>query len=222
MLLMNGEIRMEQRILKVYGKSCSVPLKVVPGHFATSHSHVNYYIDMTTLKTRLSEAEQIAKTLASKYISSTVVDTVVCLDGTQVIGALLAQELTRAGLLSMNAHGTIYVVAPETNGSSQLIFRDNIQPMIAGKHVLILMASVTTGITARKGVECVSYYGGMLTGICAIFSDVDSVEGSEVNAVFHKSEDLPDYMSCSVHECPLCRSGQKLDALINGFGYSQL
>ena len=25
-------------------------IKIIPGHFATSHSHVNYYIDMTSIK----------------------------------------------------------------------------------------------------------------------------------------------------------------------------
>ena len=151
---------MEKRIVKLYAKNNTVPLKVVPGHFATNHSHVNYYIDMTTLKTRLSEAGSVAASLAGLYMTNTIVDTIVCLDGTQVIGTLLAQELTRAGYLSMNAHGTIYVVTPEYNSNSQMIFRDNIQPMIQGKHVIVLMASVTTGITIRKSMECISYYGG--------------------------------------------------------------
>lgn len=141
---------MEKRIVKLYAKNNTVPLKVVPGHFATNHSHVNYYIDMTTLKTRLSEAGSVAASLAGLYMTNTIVDTIVCLDGTQVIGTLLAQELTRAGYLSMNAHGTIYVVTPEYNSNSQMIFRDNIQPMIQGKHVIVLMASVTTGITIQK------------------------------------------------------------------------
>lgn len=30
-------------------------LRVAKGHFATSHSHINYYIDVTTQKSRLSE-----------------------------------------------------------------------------------------------------------------------------------------------------------------------
>ena len=33
-----------------------INLKVVPGHFATNHSHINFYMDMTTLKVRHSEA----------------------------------------------------------------------------------------------------------------------------------------------------------------------
>ena len=30
-------------------------LRVARGHFATSHSHINYYIDVTMQKTRLSD-----------------------------------------------------------------------------------------------------------------------------------------------------------------------
>ena len=40
-------------------------LRVAKGHFATSHSHINYYIDVTTQKTRLSEAKAVAKELVS-------------------------------------------------------------------------------------------------------------------------------------------------------------
>ena len=36
-------------------------LRVAKGHFATSHSHINYYIDVTTQKSRLSEAKAVAK-----------------------------------------------------------------------------------------------------------------------------------------------------------------
>ena len=191
---------MEHRLIKLYSKSHTVPLKVLPGHFATNHSHVNFYIDITTLKTRVSEAEEVARTLAGKYMMNTVVDTIVCLDGTQVIGALLAQEL-------------------DANG--QLLFRDNLQPMVRGKHVLILMASATTGITIRKSAECVQYYGGEVAGMCAIFSAVKQAEGHEVHAVFHL-EDVPEYQSFAPHDCPLCKAGMPIEALVNSFGYSKL
>lgn len=212
---------MEQRTVKLYERGMSVPLKVVAGHFATNHSHVNYYIDMTTLKSRVSEASEVAKLLAGKYVMNTVVDTIVCLDGMQVVGTLLAEDLTMSGSHSMNSHNTIYVVTPEFNSNSQLIFRDNIQPMIDGKHVLILMASVTTGITIRRSAECVSYYGGKVVGVAAIFSAVDDVEGYPIHSVFTRNV-LPDYHSCAPMQCPLCRAGQKIDALVNSFGYSKL
>ena len=175
---------MENRTFKIMSKNSNLPLKVASGHFATNHSHVNFYIDMTTLKTRQSEAEAAAKALVPHYIANTVVDTILCLDGTQVIGAYLAQELNRSGFMSINAHQTIYVVTPEYDGNGQMIFRDNIQPMIRGKHVLILMASVTTGITVRKSAECIQYYGGMAAGVCAIFSAVTEVEGMRIISSF--------------------------------------
>ena len=175
-----GGYSMEDRIFKITSKNSNVPLKIAHGHFATNHSHVNYYIDMTTLKTRQSEAEAAAKALVPHYIANTIVDTIVCLDGTQVIGAYLAQELNRSGFMSINAHQTIYVVTPEYDANGQMIFRDNIQPMIRGKHVLILMASVTTGITVRKSAECIQYYGGIAAGVCAIFSAVKEVEGMRI------------------------------------------
>ncbi|MDD3429686.1 MAG: phosphoribosyltransferase [Oscillospiraceae bacterium] len=212
---------MEHRMLKLYTRKFSLPLKVVPGHFATNHSHVNYFLDMTTLKTRQNEAAEVAQTLVQQYIAGTVVDTIVCLDGTQMIGAFLAQELTKAGFHSINAHETIYVVTPEYNSNSQLIFRDNIIPMIQDKNVLILMASVTTGITVRKSAECVTYYGGKVQGISAIFSAVNTVDQYVINSVF-STLDVPQYNTCAPADCSFCKAGKKLDALVNSFGYSKL
>ena len=212
---------MENRIIKILSKNGSVPLKVIHGHFATNHSHINCYLDMTTLKTRQSEAELAAQALVQHYMATTIVDTILCLDGTQIIGAYLAQELSRAGFVSINAHQTIYVVTPEYDATSQLIFRDNLQPMIRDKHVLILTASVTTGISVRKAMECVQYYGGTTAGACAIFSAQNQVDGMEVKSVF-TPEDVTGYATYSTHDCPLCKNGTPIDALINGYGYSKL
>ena len=52
----------------------NVPLRVARGHFATSHSHINYYIDIAKQKSRLSEAKQVAKFLAKKFNANTWVD----------------------------------------------------------------------------------------------------------------------------------------------------
>ena len=135
---------------RIRTRKSNLELKYAHGHFVTNHSHTNYYIDITTLKTRLKEAEAVARELVTHYRSSTIVDTILCLDDTQVIGACVAKELTSAGFMSLNAHETIYVLTPEYNSNSQLIFRDNTMPMIRGKNVLILMASVSSGISLHK------------------------------------------------------------------------
>lgn len=43
-----------------------VVMKVIPGHFVTPNSHINYYIDMTTMKTRQNEAVAAAKAMSEK------------------------------------------------------------------------------------------------------------------------------------------------------------
>ena len=199
----------------------NVPLRVARGHFATNHSHINYYIDVTYQKTRLSEAKASAYQLVSHFINDTPVDTIVCLDGTAVLGACVAEELTKSGFCTINAHQTIYVVEPEFVSSSQMICRDNIQPMIKGKHVLILMASVTTGYTAKRSIESICYYGGMVSGVAAIYRAVDEIEGYPVRSIY-SVKDLPDYESYDYRECPYCKQGKKIDALINSYGYSAL
>ena len=163
----------------------------------------------------------MAKELVSYYSQNTVVDTVLCLDGTEVIGTCLAKALNEGHYMNLNAHQTIYVVTPEHTMGSQIIFRDNIVPMIAGKHVLILAASVTTGYTAQAAVEAIRYYNGTVAGISAIFATAENCAGYSVHSVFDP-KDLKDYESYPSHECPLCKQGVKIDALVNSFGYSKL
>ncbi|MBQ8145736.1 MAG: phosphoribosyltransferase [Clostridia bacterium] len=207
--------------IKVLTKNKNLRLRVLKGHFATSHSHINYYIDVTMQKSRLSEAQAVAHELVGYYKTSTVIDTILCLDGMQVVGACLAEELTKGGFISINAHQTIYVVTPEHTTGSQLIFRDNISPMIYGKNVLVLAASVTTGYTAGAAVEAIKYYGGHVAGISSIFATVNECGGYPVKAAFNP-KDLEDYASYPAHQCPQCAKGEKLDALVNSFGYSKL
>ena len=206
---------------KIRTKRRNLFLRVSKGHFATSHSHINYFIDVTTQKTRLSEAAAVAEELVSYYNTSTIVDTILCLDGTQVIGTCLAGELTKGSFANMNAHQTIYVVTPEHTSGSQLFFRDNIVPMIQGKHVLVLAASVTTGYTTKSAIEAINYYGGYVAGVAALFATKDECEGYPVHSIFNPN-DLQDYQSFPSHECPLCKAGKKIDALVNSFGYSKI
>lgn len=121
----------------------------------------------------------------------------------------------------MNAHQTIYIVSPEYNNAGQMIFRDNIQPMIKGKNILVLNSSVTTGETLSRTIESVLYYGGAIRGVAAIFSAATSVAGLPVHAIFNH-QDIPNYATYPATNCPLCRNRQRLDALVNGFGYSKI
>ncbi len=200
-------------------KRGNVPFRVARGHFATNHSHINYYIDISAQKTRLEEAIAVAKELAPKYATD-LVDTILCLDGTAVIGTCLARELVNTPR-GVNEHRDICVLEPEYNANSQIIFRDNAQPLIRDKHVLILMASVTTGFTANRSIEAIRYYGGQAAGIAALYSTVPESAGILVHSVYD-IRDLPNYASYDYRDCPYCKAGRRLDALVNSFGYSSL
>lgn len=91
---------MELKYDKIQTTGTDTPLKIVKGHFATNHAHTNYYFDLTTVKSRLSEAGGIAQALVHMYLYDMIVDTIVCMEGTEVIGTLLAQELTKGGFMS--------------------------------------------------------------------------------------------------------------------------
>lgn len=205
--------------------SCSynsaLQIRVIPGHFATNHSHINYYLDLNTTKVRQKEAFAVARTMANEYVANTVIDTIICMDGMEIIGAYLAEELTAAGIMSMNAHQSIYIITPEINRSGQLIFRDNTKPMVKDRHILLLLDSATTGITIAKSLECIEYYGGSIQGISAIFSAVSTIHGHTVNSIF-RTNDLYNYETYPQNDCPLCKRGIKLDAIINSHGYSEL
>ncbi len=209
------------KILKIKTNHNNLFLRVAKGHFATNSAHSNYYIDVAAQKSRLSEAKAVAEKLCSGYkYSTTIVDTILCLDGTEVVGTCLADTLVKHDFININAHQTIYVVTPEMSGS-QLLFRDNIVPMIKGKHVLVLAVSVATGETVRHALDAVQYYGGETAGVAALFSTKKEIGGHPINSVFDPS-DLHDYFSVSAKECPLCKKGEKLDALINCHGFSKL
>lgn len=213
---------MEERIVKFYPKeSNKLALHAIPGHFATSNSHVNFYIDVSGIRSRIGEAEEAAKILARKLGHLSYADTVVCMDGTEVIGAFLAKEFEREHINSTNQHKTIYVVSPEQSRDNQMIFRDNTKYMITGKHVVLLLATTTTGETIKKSMEGIQYYGGIIEGIGSVFSTVGAVNGTKVYSLFN-ADDVISYQAFPKADCPFCKKGMKIEAVVNGFGYSKL
>ena len=201
-------------------RSRDIAVQVLNGHFATRHSHVNYYIDLTQAKYRLSMAREVASELAVRYISTSV-DTIICMEGTKMIGAFMADELSRQGIMMLNRGNDINVISPELDNGGQIIFRENNISMVRDRSVLLLASSVSTGETVNRTLDCLRYYGGSLTGICALFCIKPEIYGYHVNAVF-KHDDIPDYRSFHSEDCVMCAKKQKLDGIINAFGYSRL
>ena len=233
---------------KIFAKdNPEVALKVTKGHFSSDRFHINYYIDMTSLKMRRKDAQEVAKAMVSRYVSrvnlevpgnislagadmqqlmasratKTPIDTIICMDGCEVIGAYVAEELSNVGVTTLNSHHTSYIITPEFDSTGQMVVRDNIRPMLKDKHVLVVLATAMSGRTIAKSIRCINSYGGIIEGISVIFSAVDEIDGYPVNSVFGVS-DLPDFRLSDPNQCPDCQNGVKLDAIVNSYGYTVL
>ena len=212
---------MEPRFFKIPVCVGDVTLRVAEGHFATRNSHTNYFIDVTRQQSCLQEADAVAQQLAQRLASSTMVDTILCMDGTRVIGTCLARKLTESSYNSVNSGKEIYLLRENVSAGGKLIFRENARFMLEGRNVLLLLASITTGSTVEKGMRCVQYYGGSVAGVASIYSHLKEVSGTPVVSLFD-TEDLPGYASYPQQDCPLCREGKEVDAIIDKYGYEKL
>ncbi len=203
-------------------KDNMISMKVTPGHFTTSSSHVSHYLDMSTLKKNASVAMDVARELAVPYLGGSVmVDTIICMEGTEIIGAYLAQELLEEGTMVMNSGGKINVLTPIRNLNGQLMFLKSEYGHIAGKRVVLLVASVSSGKTMSRALECLAYYGGVLVGVSALFAAIPQIAGQEIVSLF-TPDDIPGYSFSRPNDCELCKKGRKLDAIITCEGYTDL
>ena len=87
---------METRVQEIAARgNKGIKIGIIPGHFATNHSHVNYYVDMTSIKSHHLMAKLAAAELSSAYATTTPIDTIICLEGTEMVGAFLADQLAQ-------------------------------------------------------------------------------------------------------------------------------
>lgn len=202
-------------------KNPAISLKVNPGHFTTSHFHTDHYLDLDNLKTNVAVAKDVAIELALPYLARTLVDTIVCMEGTEVIGAYMAQELLQEGTSVINMGREIHIATPVSNVNKNLIFQSNMQELIIDRNIIVLVSSISSGTTLRSALECISYYRGVVVGISALFNAYPETHEQEINSLF-TSEDIPNYHLYKTDECPMCKEGHKLDAIIVHDGYIKI
>ena len=206
----------------ISARSRKVKIRIVNGHFATQHSHVSHFIDMTGVKSEMQSARAAAKLFAARFEGEPV-DTVITLERTKMIGAFLAEELSKTG---MNVDRNIAVVTPEIT-NEKMFLRDNLVPYVKNKRVLLLTATATTGMTLKSALEGIVYYGGVPAGAATVFGGEFGENilagGTEVSVErLFDAKDIGKYDSYSSTNCPLCKKGVKVDAVVNSYGYSKL
>ncbi len=209
---------MNSRTIEIVSRrNRNIVMNVIQGHFATTNSHINYFLDTTQVKSMHKMAKEVSKVFAGDF-RDTPIEAIVCTERTKMIGAFLAEELSLAGI---NRDQDIVVVTPEFNSFNKMLLRDNVQSLIWNKNVLVLSASIATGITASSVLDGINYYGATPAGIATIFSTRSDIDGVPVRSIFD-NEDVPGYENCSIADCPLCKRKVKIDAIVNSYGYSKL
>lgn len=202
-------------------KNPVISMNVIPGHFATNHFHLSHYLDLENLKTNAMTARNVAIELALPYLSTTLVDTIVCMEGTQVIGAYMAEELMSEGTSIVNSGREIHVITPISNIDKKLMFQSSMQSLINNKNIILLVSTISSGTTVNNALECLSYYGGRTVGISTLFSANPDKYEFEFNTMFI-NEDIPEYKVYIPGECAMCNEGHKLDAIIIHDGYAEI
>ena len=202
-------------------KNPIISMEVTPGHFATGHAHTNYCLNMSNLKSSSMVAKSVAQELAVPYLTSTIVDTIVCMDKTEIIGAYLAEELLEFGTAIMNEGEDIHVITPMVIVNGKMIFQDNFRDKVSGKKTILLVDSISSGRTVNSALECLGYYGGELAGITTLFTTHPEDERPDINSLF-TTDDIPDYHEYTPHDCVMCKEGRRIEAIINVDGYTKL
>ncbi|MDR1287573.1 MAG: hypothetical protein LBK08_08205 [Treponema sp.] len=201
-------------------KNPRITVRVVAGHFATNSAHRSHYIDIFDLMASASVARDAARELAVPYRTSTLVDAIVYMDNTEILAAFLADELLQAGMSVMNEGSEILLLTPMVSSDGHFIFHQTVQEKIKNKNVVLMVASFSTGATADRMLECLSYYGCNLVGISAVFSVYSELDGREIHSLFDCA-DIPDYHFYQPSECKMCKEGIKIDAIISSEGYTK-
>ena len=215
------EVEMENAYKVALEKNPVISVMVTPGHFSTGSYHSNYYLDVSRLKSNAMVARDVARELALPYYTSALVDTIVCMENTKVIGAFLADELLQEGTAVMNSGGEIRVITPMHSIEKKLIFYDNELEWITNRNIIVLTAAVSSGQTLRNTLECLLYYNGIVSGISTLFLYTGAKLDVEINTLF-TSDDIPGYKVLPAGKCGMCLTGEKLDALISSEGYKKI
>ena len=73
----------------------------------------------------------------------------------------------------------------------------------------------------KAGIEAALQLKEKCPGSTAIFSALDEINGHKITSIFNK-RDVPEYAFYDYRDCPFCKQGRKLEALVNSYGYTSL
>lgn len=171
------------------------------GHFVfVSGKHSETYINKDALYPYTREISKLCAEMAKRF-SSFNVEAVI---GPAVGAAILSQWT--AFHLSESTGREVYATYADKDGHGGFIIRRGYDQLIAGKRVLVVEDSVSTGGSMRKVVDASRAAGAEIVGAIAICNR-GSVRKEDVGAPHFESLITLQLEQWPSGECPLCERG---------------
>lgn len=200
---------MDQEVLSILKRVGSV---ITDSHFVgTSGRHMGVYVNKDALFPHTAETSRICELFAEKN-KDLDIDLVV---GPALGGIILSQwtahHLSR--ILGKEVLSVYTEKVPKGDGEDQ-VFRRSYDKIVAGKKVLVLEDTTSTGGSVKKVVDTVRGVGGEVVQVCVMVNrDPSTINSESIGAPFSWLAEL-SAESWPEEECPLCASNVPINTSV--------
>jgi orotate phosphoribosyltransferase len=171
------------------------------GHFVfISGKHSETYVNKDALYPHTKDISKLCKEMASRF-SEFGVDAVIG----PAVGAAILSQWTADHLTELTGREVLATYA-DKDGSGGFTVKRGYDQLIAGKRVLVVEDSVTTGGSMRKVVDVARACGADIVGAIAICNR-GSVRREDIGAPQFESLVTLELDQWSAEECELCERG---------------
>lgn len=171
------------------------------GHFVfSSGKHSETYVNKDALYPHTHQISKLCGEMAKRFASLNV-DAVTG----PAVGAAILSQWTAYHLSEMTGRDVLATYA-DKDGQGGFIIKRGYDHLIAGKRVLVVEDSVTTGGSVRKVVDAASAAGADVVGVIAICNR-GSVRKEDVGAPHFESLVTLQLEQWPSDECVLCERG---------------
>lgn len=193
---------MQEEVIQILKSAGSV---ITDSHFVgTSGRHMATYVNKDALFPHTALTSRICELLAEKNKHHPI-DLVVG----PALGGIILSQWTAYHLTKMLGREvlSVYTEKVPKGDEEDQVFRRSYDKMVAGKNVLVLEDTVTTGGSVKKVVNTVRGVGGNILQVCLMVNrDPATINSESIDAPLTWLAEL-DAQSYAEEECPLCASG---------------
>ncbi len=200
---------MQDEVIEIFKRTGAL---ITNSHLVgTSGRHMDTYINKDAFFPHTAEVSRMGELFAEKN-KHLPIDVVV---GPAIGGIILSQwtayHLSR--LLGREILSVYTEKVPVGDGDDQ-VFKRGYDAVVAGKNVLILEDTTTTGGSVAKVVRNVQKAGATIVGVCVMINrDITLANSETVGAPFDSLATITA-VSYAEEECPLCASGVPVNTTV--------